>query len=106
MPNGKGRDWIKLASVTFVIALIAVFIIDKLGLISGVTLGVRNIIFFVLIGVALYVSLQLVKEAKAKTQPSFMDVVIYVGVLVGLGYLVVKFNLVPTFSVALQSLIS
>lgn len=99
------KDWAKVGSVAFVISLIGVLITDTFGLIDGISLGIRNIIFIVLVGIAMYVAFLSIGEAKKTQEISFTDVLIYGGVLFGIGYMIIKFNLAPSFSIALQSII-
>jgi len=103
MLGGKKTDWAKFGSVAFVLGLIGVMIANNF--VEGVSLPIVNIIFFVLVGFALYLTLLLVREAKKTQEISFIDMIVYVGILIGIGYFIIKFNIAPAFSIALQSLI-
>ena len=101
--SDKPKDWAKVGSVAFVIALIGIMVANQF--VEGFSLPIRTVMFIVFVGVALYISFQLIGEAKRTGEISFMDVILYGIVLVGIGYLIVKFNISPNFSIALESLI-
>ena len=103
MLGGKKTDWAKFGSVAFVLGLIGVMIANNY--VENFSLGITNIIFVVLMGIAMYLALLLVREAKKTQEISFIDMVIYAAILFGIGWMVLKFNLAPAFSIALQSLI-
>lgn len=99
-----GKDWTIIAVVAFVIATIGLFIANNF--VEGLDISVKTIIFLVLIGVALLIAFRLLGEAKKVGEVSFTDVIIYVGILAGIVFVMIKFNLAPEFSLVANNLAS
>lgn len=100
----KPKDWAKVGAIAFVIALIGLYFINSLDLVSGLEGSLKMVIFFVLIGVALYIAFRLLGETKVGV--SWGNMVIYIAILVGIVYAIIQFNIFPEFSVVANNLAS
>lgn len=93
----KTRNPAKVGAIAFTVATIGVFFANNL--VSGFDISLKTIIFLVGMGFALFLAFTLAGEAKQVKEISFTDVIVYVGLLVGLGAVFVYLDLFPEFSV-------
>lgn len=100
----RPKDWARIGAIAFVIALIGLYFINSLDLVSGLDGSLKMVIFFVLIGVALYVAFRLLGETKVGV--SWGNMVIYIAILIGIVYAIIQFNIFPEFSVTARSIAS
>ena len=98
----KSKDWAKVGAVAFVLTIVLLYFANKFEWIAGLDDSVKMIIFFVLIGVALYVTFRLLGETKVGV--SWGNMVIYIAILVGIVYVIIQFNIFPEFSIVANNL--
>jgi len=100
----KPMDWAKTSAVAFIIGVLALIFLNKY--VAGFPLGVKTALFVIIAGIVLFIALKILKFATPTEQFTFEDVALYGGVLAGLIYVVMKFNIAPEFSIVVRNLAS
>lgn len=93
-----------VGGIAFVVAAVGIIIANQF--VAGFSIGIKTFIFIVLLGFALFLGFRFAGEARQAKEIGLFDALIYGGLLFGIGWVVLKFNLAPEFSVVINNLAS
>ncbi len=100
----KPKDWALIGAVTFIVGTI--FVILANTYIERFPLGTKTFIFVLLIGVALYGTIRLLRFKSPFEKANMGYVIVLILVLVAIIFLIIQFKILPSFEIVAKNLAS